>query len=384
MDTAFSHALRVVVCPSCGGAVHGLAAGGESRCSVCDATLALPPRDEAPIGVGLTQLTEADRLARLEGQDPSPPPLAPAIEPLVEDGVLIPARAAEAFNEWQLSRAALDGGAAAAEARFFGITLLLARHMAQQGDDLMLRALLETAIDLLPSPSSKQVVRSMAAREAARLGDLPAAEEWFAPCDAASTDLCADSAYRCTAAYLATHKRQFERVLAVLGAKTGLVPICDDLKPLCAVLRANALERLDQVSAAVAALEATMREVPEGPAAIGEIVRAHSDLAACRRSYVPARARVDGGSVFPGPKDAQLGQDQGGAGRPVGTGRKALPWLVISVAFLVLYGVTDAGATTSGGQRIDVFFLVLSLSFASVGFLFWRKSRRGSGPPQGK
>jgi len=385
MDTAFSHALRVVVCQSCGGAVHGVAAGGEARCSVCDATTELPARDEAPLGAGLSRLDEDERLTRLAAQDPTPPSLPPAVEPLARDGVLIAARAAEAFDEWQLSRVALKGGAAAAEERFFTITLLLAPHMAQQGDDLMLRAVLETALDLLPSPSAKQVVRALAAREAARLDDLPAAEEWFAPCDEASPDLRADSAYRVTAAYLATHKRQFERVLDVLGETGGAVPMSDDLVALGAVLRANALERTDRLDAAVGELAATMEAFPDGAARIEHIVRSQGDLNACRRSYVPARSRIDGTGGAVGSRGGASPKGTTGSApvlpRPL---KKALPWLLVSVVFLGLYGGTAPTVTTSSGQRIDVFFLVLALSFALPGaFLLWRGFRRHE-PPRGK
>ena len=56
--------------------------------------------------------------------------------------------------------------------------------------------------------------------------------------------------------------------------------------------------------------------------------------------------------------------------------------MILSVAFLVLYLVTEPDSTTSSGQRIDVFFFVLAVSFAlPVGFLLWkqRRGRRGSG-----
>jgi hypothetical protein len=378
MDTAFSHALRIVVCQSCGGAVHGKAEGGEAKCSVCEEAVELPPRDETAHSAGPTGIDEDARIARLREQDPSTPVLVAAIEPLVQDGELIADRAADAFAEWQLSRAALAGGAAAAEERFFGITLLLARHMARQGDDLMLRAVLETTLDLLPSPSRQQVIRGMTAREAARVGDRPASEDWFAPCDPMSFDLGADSAYRCTAAYLATGKRQFERVIAVLGARAGAVPICDSLDPLCAVLRANARERMGDLGEATDELVAAMGRRPNGPAIIEQVVRSHGDLSACRRSYVSARAKVDGGKVLKRagrrPGRARAASPQ----RSTSTRRKALPWLVLSVAFLVLYLVTEPDSTTSGGQRIDVFFFVLAVSFAlPVCVLLW-KQRRGS------
>ncbi|RLB59870.1 MAG: hypothetical protein DRI90_14905 [Deltaproteobacteria bacterium] len=377
MDTAFSHALRIVVCQSCGGAVHGAAEGGKATCSVCEEAVELPPRDEAEHGAGLPVIDEAQRLARLREQDPSAPALAPAIEPLVHGGELIADRAADAFTEWQLSRAALAGGAAVAEDRFYGTTLLLARHMARQGDDLMLRAVLETALDVLPSPSRKQVIRGMTAREAARLGDLPASEDWFAPCDPRSYDLHADSAYRCTAAYLATVKRKFEGVLTVLGPQAGALPMCDNLDPLCAVLRANAHERLGDLGKATAELSSAMERMPDGPELIEQIVRSHADLAACRRCYVSARSKIDGSTVI---KKAGKGAAAARAGSPpppASTRRRALPWMILSVAFLVLYLVTEPASTTSSGQRIDVFFFVLAVSFAlPVCFLLW-KQRRG-------
>ena len=77
-----------------------------------------------------------------------------------------------------------------------------------QGDDLQLRAVLETALEVLASPSYRQVLRCTLSLEAARVGDVAAAREWLAPCDAQAYDLAADSAYRHAAAYLATRERQ--------------------------------------------------------------------------------------------------------------------------------------------------------------------------------
>ena len=41
-----------------------------------------------------------------------------------------------------------------------------------------------------------------------------------------------------------------------------------------------------------------------------------------------------------------------------------LPWLVLSVAFLILAALTDSQATTSSGRRLDTFFLVMGVAFS--------------------
>jgi len=75
-------------------------------------------------------------------------------------------------------------------------------------------------------------------------------------------------------------------VLHCLGAHDDAYPIADTWDPTAAILRANALERLGDVAAAVHALRTRMsRENQGGRATMEAILRNHPSLALCSQSF---------------------------------------------------------------------------------------------------
>jgi hypothetical protein len=106
-----------------------------------------------------------------------------------------------------------------------------------------LRALLETAIELLPDEGHRHIMRCMMARFAARSGDATAAEQWLAPCNPRPLDLPMDTAYRYASATLATVQQQYDRVVVSLGLESGDVPLAERDELGCALLRIHALEK---------------------------------------------------------------------------------------------------------------------------------------------
>jgi hypothetical protein len=372
MNTAYSHALRCIICPSCGDVVHGPLDGGTQRCGLCDEEVPFGARNERQIGSGMTQVTETARLDLLETQDRRPEPAPPAIVHLIQAGALDETKVLDALKVWQDARAALAAGEGDAEERFYQLTRLLHRHMTGQDDDLQLRAVLETAIEVTPSPHYRQLLLGLLAREAALVDDLSAADEWLALCDPRAHNLHADSAYRYAAAYVATTRRKYDNVLEVLGTSGYDVPLTDDHDAVCCVLRANAYERLGRLDEAVKELVAGMVRLDDGPKVCEQLVRQHGELSPCRKSLRCAIDEVDK-PVVAEPVDPAA---EWRVGRSF---RVALPWVLASLVFLTLWATTDATSTTSTGQRIDSFFLVVSLSLLLPATLvFWRRYRRGA------
>jgi hypothetical protein len=363
MNTAFSHALRVVVCTSCGEAVHGSPAGGEVTCPLCEAA------------AGLSQLGEEERVERLRQQHRRPVELPADLEHLVDGGRLVGERLADALAVWQQRRRELAAGEGSAESPFYALTLLLHDHMRGQDDDLQLRAVLESALETLPSPPYRQVLRCALALEAARVGDVAGAEDWLAPCERRPYDLVADSAYRHAAAYVATLEGQWARALEVLGASGQDVPVAADRDVACTLLRANAHERLGRVDDAVEELSAGMLRSPDGAAAFGRARKEEGGVQLCRRSFQSARSRIERArSIAPGEREPPRRQR-----RMSRTLRVALPWLGGALACLVAALAIGPSVTLGGGQRLDMLFfaLALSLSLPAVALLL-KRARRSS------
>ncbi len=370
MNTSFSHALRVYICASCGAANHAPPEGGRVSCETCTETAELPPRRE--VDPHSPAMDEAQRVAELGKQDVGPLPMPPEVAALTERGALSSERADDAMAAWQAARRALEvGGDDDVESRLYFLTRLLYEHLLTQGDDTHMRGIIETALEASHHARYQQVYRCMLACEAARVGDLTGADDWLSPCDRHSCDIHADSVYRYTAAFVATHKRQYPKALSVLGSAD--TPIAESFDAICAVLRANALERLGQLDDAIEALCEAMLRVDGGAVAVERIVRSTGSLRLCRQSLHPAKTRVvERLAAAPAPPAEVEAEAEAAAPSSLPSPRPRrksqwatiLPWLLLSVLFLALAALTDQGATTGGGRRLDLFFLVMAGAFA--------------------
>lgn len=341
--------------------------GGSHACDVCDVEHEIPPRSESPAPP--RSLAEAERIERLRVDDGALPRVPADVARLTRVGgaLLRPDAADEAMALWQRTRSDLDSDDES-RARFFHLTMLLYRHMLAQRDDSQLRGVLESAIEATSGHRDQQIFRCVIARAAARAGDLPAAEDWVAPCDTRSNDLHADGAYRYTVAYIATHKKQFARVLEVLGMRVGEVPFAANLDLICSVLRANGHERLEDLEAATYELADCMNRAPGGASDIEAVIRNTGDLVLCRKAFVRAR-RLHDQLATSADKKAPVAP-----GPPL---RIAIPCVVASLFFFGLAVMTDAASTFSGGRRLDLLFYALAISFAvPLVVLFVRNARR--------
>ena len=111
---------------------------------------------------------------------------------------------------------------------------------------------------------------------------------------------------------------------------------------------------------------------------IEQIIRA-SDLTLCRRAFIRARGRV---SEMPPPIQSLRPSVRPQAPSPSIFSRerkqilRALPWLLLCLGFLALAALTDPESMTTGGQRLDLFFLLMGATFALPLFIMVFKARR--------
>jgi hypothetical protein len=123
-------------------------------------------------------------------------------------------------------------------------------------------------------------------------GDLEAAEAWLRPCNARSTDLHTDTAYRLAAAYLHIGRELSQEVLNLLGSQPGEVPIADGHDVTAAVLRAHALERMGWRDHALGQLLGVMQADPTGFAEACRVLDANAPLGLCPETGPQARHQV--------------------------------------------------------------------------------------------
>jgi len=240
---------RVTLCSSCGAPLQAPPDVRAVRCTQCGAENQAIVRVDDAVSEGWSE-SELARVLRLAEQrrafDPDP-----SIAAFVAGMRLSAAAGGQAFGSWQALRGALAPGDVARERPFVELTLLLAWQAAEQAEPHRERGLLETALGLVRMPRHQQLLRASLAVLASRMGDASGAESWLSLADSRSSDLRADSYYRYARAFLHTASGELSRVLGVLGGDDVAVPIVDELAGPCALLRANAWERLGRPGTAV-------------------------------------------------------------------------------------------------------------------------------------
>ena len=217
----------------------------------------------------------------------------PGLEAVVDaSGRIEPWKLDEARQVWGATSRhvrANPGDTAAAERLYF-LTLALSNVLVSARNDLGLRALHEGALEVLPLPRHRQVIRGHLARGAAKAGDLDSARGWLEGCDPASSELEMDSAFRISQAFIATATGDANALGHLLGADEATVPIVDSMDPIAIVLRAHAFERLGNLAGASATLSRFMSS-RGGTAAVIETIVASLPPAwgVCAQSLAGAR-----------------------------------------------------------------------------------------------
>jgi hypothetical protein len=388
MSRNYTTRIRLLLCQHCGAPLEAAPTGGTVACGYCRAQNQVGRRvdDRAIAPPGRAPVDEATRLGRLRMQDGRPLEAPPSLVPLMNPGTgdFHPAKVEEAFHVYQATRNEVEKtGSPEAMERLYFLTLVANTHLTRTGDHPRRRALLETSLETLRFPRHRQVLRALLANAAAKEGDLESAERWLAPCDPRSEDLEADSAFRLAHAYLASHRGAFDRVLALLGAQDGAYPFHDAFDPLAAVLRANALERLGHLDAAIAALRARMAaEGVQGRRTMAQIRAQHPALELCARS-------------FPHAERAHAAQASRAAARGVAGGAGTILLVAGGAVILAGFGITalttipvalatgqDLGAMLVGGGFTSfvgcVTTLPVGLILGGLGWALRRKAQKAA------
>ena len=205
----FSHDSRVVVCTNCGATVDVPVGGGRVDCRECAASHQYPPFD--PVAKRTDDgLDEGRRLAELRQQDGT------VLEPPshVFEGVDDDLRLDSLLPAFRKTVEEIRRGASfTAHEKLFFLALISAGRLWDGSDDLMLRAILQTAVEHVDSDRYRQALYSQLARAAIERGNHHAAEQWLGLLDPRSEDLLVDTCYRLASAEYATARNDFEEVL---------------------------------------------------------------------------------------------------------------------------------------------------------------------------
>jgi hypothetical protein len=275
MTSAFATDIRVLTCPQCGAPLKGALSGGQVVCGYCHTPGVIRARDDRPLTNPGPPVSEEGRMqslwaqARVYGDTQLPQEMAQ----LLHAGPLTPATFPQGLALWQLYIQRAAAGDLQSSQYATLMTGALSSFCVMQNDETRQRAIFETALELLPNPNHKQVMRCNLARAAIKAGDLAAGQAWMASCNPTPVDLEADSAYRATYAAMATARNDFQNVLAALGPNVGAVPLALPLQVLCNVYRANAIEKLGNVAVAAQQLMQTATTLANGAGAIQGIIK---------------------------------------------------------------------------------------------------------------
>jgi tetratricopeptide (TPR) repeat protein len=286
-NTLFSPTAHVVLCQSCGAPIEAAIVGGVLACRYCNAQNRIAGRSETAVSATRgPQLPEHERLARLRAQDGRPLLPPQSLVSLMPDGDIPVWKMQEALAVWQSTRRELaTSNSYEAAERLLFLTMALANCYSEQNDLVRQRAMFESALDAFTLPRHRQTMRCYLARAAAKQGDLQGAEAWLAPCDAFSDDLGSDSEHRFSRALIDTFNGNFQRVLEVLGSAPEAVPIQDAMDDVCAVFRANALERMGYLQPAVEQLKQRMSKGPRERTVIAKVIEVYRPWGVCAQSF---------------------------------------------------------------------------------------------------
>lgn len=289
--TAYGYDMRIVACAQCAAPIEGTLHGGTVTCSYCQAPNQIAPRDERvdhQMVQQAPQMSEAQRFERLRQQDGKPLMPPPSLQAFLQGGGLAEHMLPAVKEQWKMAKheVAQGGGYQAAERLYFA-TFMLRGPLIKQRRDMEVRAMIESALDVLTEPRHRAVLHGMMARDAARMGDPTAGDKWLALMPATSDDLHIDTAYRITRAYVSTAKHDFNTVLQMLGQRRDDVPIADGQDELAAVLRANAFERMGRAQEALQELQRIMASPPHAQL-VGKIIESNGALQLCPHTFPQA------------------------------------------------------------------------------------------------
>jgi hypothetical protein len=155
------------------------------------------------------------------------------------------------------------------------------------------RAIRETALELLPDPGHKQILRCALSRAASLHHDVASAEQWLAACDPYPGNLTLDTDYRLSVACLSLAQGRWGVILEVLGNQPEAIPIDYGRDFLAGLLRVHACEELGYTQAADGQLGYWFEQEKKmsGPVIFG-ILTTNAPLGLCQRTCARLGIRI--------------------------------------------------------------------------------------------
>jgi hypothetical protein len=287
----FSPAVRVLECPRCGAPLEGV--GEAVRCRFCGAVSVVGPRDDRALVAHGDAF--ADERARMLAQRPGPPlpgygPYSLSPNPAGFEGTEgkpYAELAPRLLQAWEAIRAEFAAEHKVRdEYRAYWVALVLDTWYASEQDEARRRAMLESALEMLPGSGCRHILRCHMANAAARALDFASADAWLASCDPHADDEDLASNYRLSASTIADRRHEYARVLELLGPTLAQAPNATMRRSInCAEARVSALEDLGRVNEALAELKMSIAELGPGVvAALLRTKRAPQAMARYRRS----------------------------------------------------------------------------------------------------
>ncbi len=246
-ETVFSYNLKVVECSTCGAPVVTKAAGGRVSCSSCGAPLIVAERFRERRQA--MRVEEQGRIAGLHAQVESyhyqrsifrkPEGLESFTEMLNDPAT----RSAgfEAYRQsWEKTRRRLsENDTPETETHFCRLALSMADIFSTSGQNDRVRAVLETALDLLREPDYRDIIRCRLARFALLSGDAVAGAAWLQDVDPTPLRIEVDTEYRLSLSLLHLSGQNYSSMVELLGSRGGDVPLIPQIDGLDLCLRSH-------------------------------------------------------------------------------------------------------------------------------------------------
>ena len=295
-NNAYTTQLRALICPSCGAPVTTPPQGGAFQCSYCRAVGSVAARlDARPHATPPSPAQEQARLAKLrfqyeQGAQASPYSTFVAPQDVTHlVGLRPPNSWGPWFEAWKSAVSLLaQQPTEHNQKRVFWLSQLTSTAVLNLGltDPARGRAIRETALELLPDPGHKQLLRCNLSNAASLQGDLASAEQWLAPCDPYPGNITLDSGYRISWSYMSLAHRRWPAILETLGNQPNAIPIDHGRDFLAGLLRVHACEELGYTQAADGQLGYWFEQEKKmsGPVISG-IVKTNAPLGLCQRTF---------------------------------------------------------------------------------------------------
>lgn len=288
----YSISIRVLSCEKCTQPVEVAISGGTVTCNKCNHTNIFPPRPDPilPVQFSSQFINEDERLNRLKAQDGKPLLPPEGLKGLFERGRIPEWKVEEAKIVWLSKRKEVytTGNFEAAESLFF-LTFVFSNRLRGRSMALAKRSMFESALEAFKIPRHRQIMFCNLSAGAAREFDQRSAREWIDYCDPHSGDIQADTHYRYAKTLIATSVSNWSEVIKTLGENYNQIPIMDAYDGVCAVLRANAIEKQGNVELAKEQLITFMNDCgASGQALVSKIIGNYKDWNLCPQSFAIA------------------------------------------------------------------------------------------------